>query len=83
MTGTRAMMPGMSRSLDPDEHILASVDGKTGRGGCEHCDATYEIIYAGMGIGHLRIRHTPKCPIVVERMRRAFLSNRDPGDEQP
>lgn len=86
MTGTRAIMKPMTRELSGDEHKLASIDGKTGRGGCQQCDATYEIIYAGHGIGHMRITHQRSCPVIIAKWRRslgAFLTNTDPGDEQP
>lgn len=58
------------------------MDGQTGRGGCAHCDADYEFIHVGLGLAHLRIRHEAACPVVVVRMREAFDTNRDPGDEQ-
>lgn len=84
-TDTRAIIQRMTRDLSNDEQRLASIDGKTGRGGCEECDATYEIIYAGHGIGHMRITHQRTCPVIIAKWRRslgAFLTNRDTGDEQ-
>lgn len=72
-----------ARSISEREQRFAALDGKTGRGGCDQCDAIYTFAYAGQGIGHLTVAHHVNCPIVAERMRNAFLSNRDPGDEQP
>jgi hypothetical protein len=40
---------------------MASLDGKTGRGGCEFCDATYEFVTIALGESELRIFHEPDC----------------------
>lgn len=40
---------------------MAALDGKTGRGGCEFCDATYEFVTIALGESELRIFHEPDC----------------------
>ena len=84
MTGTPIIISRMDerRSISRREQEFAALDGKTGRGGCEQCDAIYTFAYAGEGIGHLTVAHHVNCPIVAERMRNAFTTNSDPGDEQ-
>jgi hypothetical protein len=85
MTGTTIIISRMdnARSISEQEQRFAAIDGKTGRGGCDQCHAIYTFAYAGEGIGHLTVAHHANCPIVAERMRNAFMSNSDPGDEQP
>lgn len=89
MTDPSPIIPSVTdQPLTPNQQLLASLDGKTGRGGCEHCDAVYEIIHAGQGIAHMRIRHEPSCPIILRRLREqalgslGFIQHHDPGDEQ-
>lgn len=37
-------------------------------GGCEHCEATYRVIYRGEGVSHMIITHQRSCPIVLRRL---------------
>lgn len=63
-------------------YSLAQRDGERGRGGCRLCDSYYEIVYVGNGIAHLKVAHELACPLIADQIR-DFLTNRDPGDEQP
>lgn len=52
--------------MSPDEaerlrQKMASLDGKTGLGGCEFCKATYEFVTIALGESELRIYHEPEC----------------------
>jgi hypothetical protein len=58
--------------MDADEQItpqeaerlrqrMASLDGKTGRGGCDVCNATYEFVTLSLGESELRIFHEAHC----------------------
>jgi hypothetical protein len=40
---------------------MASLDGKTGNGGCDYCAATYEFVTIALGESELRIYHEPDC----------------------
>jgi hypothetical protein len=40
---------------------MASLDGKTGRGGCDVCNATYEFVTLSLGESELRIFHEAHC----------------------
>jgi hypothetical protein len=40
---------------------MASLDGKTGRGGCDHCLATYEFVTISLGESELRVYHEANC----------------------
>ena len=85
MTGTAIIIHRMSepRRMSQREQAFAALDGESGRGGCDQCESIYTFTYVGEGIGHLTVAHSATCPIVRERMRNAFLTNRDTGDEQP
>ena len=61
-----------AHSMDVDEPIspeqaerlrqrMASLDGKTGRGGCDVCDATFEFVTISLGESELRIFHQAQC----------------------
>jgi hypothetical protein len=84
MTDPSPMMPRVDddEPLTEREQEFASLDGQTGYGGCEQCNATYEFTYTGRGLGSLRVRHELLCPLVLSRLRGEFLSDRDAGDEQ-
>lgn len=51
--------------LSKDEMIIAASDGKTGNGGCEDCDAHYQVVYLGRGVANLRIYHRGNCPYAL------------------
>jgi hypothetical protein len=84
MTDPSPMIPNVDidEPLSEREQEFASLDGQTGKGGCESCDADYEFSYRGRGVGTLRVRHQLLCPLVLARIRGDFFTDRDTGDEQ-
>jgi hypothetical protein len=45
---------------------MASLDGKTGRGGCDVCDATFEFVTISLGESELRIFHQAQCDATMD-----------------
>ena len=42
---------------------MAALDGHVSRGGCKHCDATYEWTTISLGESRIDIYHDVDCPI--------------------
>lgn len=43
---------------------IADLDGLTGDGGCEYCNADFEVAIDGNGFTRINVRHDDGCPMI-------------------
>ena len=53
--------PISSEEAEALRQRMAALDGKTGRGGCDFCEATYEFFTISLGESELRVYHEIDC----------------------